>query len=100
MCDDVVVMYDGFVVESGPVEEVYLRPKHPYTQALIAAVPTLTTPERGYRRPTIQGPPLGTTSYGGGCPFVPRCPIARRECLEVPMTLLPTDERHATACPF
>lgn len=100
MCDDVVVMYDGFVVEAGPVEEVYLRPEHPYTRALIASVPTLTVPERGYRRPTISGPPLGTTSYRGGCPFAPRCPEARSECRDVPMTLLPLDARHVTACPF
>lgn len=100
MCDEVVVMYGGFVVESGPVEEVYLRPQHPYTRALIAAVPTLTVPERGYRRPTIPGPPLGTTPYQGGCPFAPRCVQARSECHEVPMTLLGVDDRHVTACPF
>ncbi|RZI83448.1 MAG: ABC transporter ATP-binding protein, partial [Microbacterium sp.] len=66
MCDEVAVMYDGFVVESGPIEQVYLRPQHPYTRALIASVPTLAVPERGYRRPTIPGPPLGTTPYAGG----------------------------------
>ena len=100
MCDEVAVMYDGFVVESGPVEEVYLRPQHPYTRALIASVPTLDVPERGYRRPTIPGPPLGTTSYEGGCPFAPRCPFARPECTEVSMQLLPIAPTHVTACPF
>lgn len=100
MCDDVVVMYDGYVVESGPVEEVYLRPRHPYTRALIAAVPTLTVPERGYRRPTIPGPPLGTTRYDGGCPFAPRCEFARPDCRDVSMSLLPLSPAHASACPF
>ena len=100
MCDDVVVMYDGYVVESGPIEEVYLRPQHPYTRALIAAVPTLTVPERGYRRPTIPGPPLGTTQYDGGCPFAPRCQFARPECGDVSMTLLPLSPAHTSACPF
>ncbi|NYF16633.1 oligopeptide/dipeptide ABC transporter ATP-binding protein [Microbacterium sp. AK009] len=100
MCDDVAVMYDGYVVESGPVEEVYLRPQHPYTRALIAAVPTLTVPERGYRRPTIPGPPLGTTRYDGGCPFTPRCAFARPECRNVSMTLLPVGPAHTSACPF
>jgi len=100
MCDEVAVMYDGFVVESGPVEEVYLRPQHPYTRALIASVPTRTVPERGYRRPTIPGPPLGTTAYEGGCPFSPRCPLARPACADVPMTLLPVAPAHVTACPF
>jgi len=100
MCDDVAVMYGGFIVESGPIEEVYLRPKHPYTQALIASVPTLTVPERGYRRPTIPGPPLGTTPYTSGCPFAPRCTFARAECEDVSMNLLPVGPRHTSACPF
>ncbi len=100
MCDDVAVMYDGYVVESGSVEEVYLRPQHPYTRALIAAVPTLTVPERGYRRPTIPGPPLGTTRYEGGCPFAPRCTFARPECGDVSMALLPVGPAHTSACPF
>ncbi len=100
MCDEVAVMYGGFIVESGPVEEVYLRPQHPYTQALIASVPTLAVPERGYRRPTIAGPPLGTSAYEGGCPFSPRCPLARAECHSVPMTLQPMGPQHMSACPF
>lgn len=100
MCDDVAVMYGGFIVESGPVEEVYLRPKHPYTKALIASVPTLAVPERGYRRPTIPGPPLGTTPYASGCPFAPRCALARPECEDVSMTLLPVASAHTSACPF
>lgn len=100
MCDRVAVMYGGFIVETGPVEEVYLRPRHPYTRALIAAVPTLEVPPEGYRRPTIDGPPLGTSPYTGGCPFAPRCPLATDACLEVSMTLSSVDDRHSTACPF
>ena len=100
MCDRVAVMYGGFVVESGPVEQVYRRPRHPYTRALIASVPTLAVPERGFRRPTIPGPPLGTVAYAGGCPFAPRCPLARPECTEVSMELLPAGAAHVTACPF
>ena len=100
MCDRVAVMYGGYVVESGPVEEVYRRPKHPYTRALIASVPTLEVPERGYRRPTIPGPSLGAVPYAGGCPFAPRCPFARPACTEVSMELLPADAAHTTACPF
>lgn len=100
MCDDVAVMYDGFVVESGTVEEVYRRPRHPYTRALIASVPTLEVPPPGYRRPTIPGPPLGSTVYHGGCPFAPRCVIARPECDTVSMSLLADERGHATACPY
>jgi len=100
MCDRVAVMYGGYVVESGPVAEVYRRPQHPYTRALIASVPTLEVPERGYRRPTIPGPSLGTVPYAGGCPFAPRCPFARPACTEVSMELLPAGAIHTTACPF
>ncbi|GAB2822438.1 ABC transporter ATP-binding protein [Alpinimonas psychrophila] len=100
MCDDVAVMYGGFIVESGPIEEVYLRPRHPYTQALIASVPTLAIPERGYRRPTIPGPPLGTLPYTSGCPFASRCTFSRAECEDVSMTLLPVGPSHTSACPF
>lgn len=100
LCDRVVVMYGGYVVEAGTLEQVYGSPRHPYTQALIDAVPTLAVPEPGYRRPAIPGPPLGSTPYVGGCPFAPRCTVARDECTTVDMALLPLADGHLTACPF
>ncbi|MDI1290296.1 MAG: oligopeptide ABC transporter ATP-binding protein OppD, partial [bacterium] len=96
----VVVMYGGYVVESGTLEQVYRSPSHPYTQALINAVPNLDVPEPGFRRPSIPGPPLGTTPYVGGCPFAPRCVMARDACLTLDMLLQPVDDGHLTACPF
>lgn len=100
MCDRVVVMYGGFVVETGTVEDVYTSPVHPYTRALLAAVPQLHPPVGGERRPGIPGPPLGTVPYAGGCPFQPRCASARPECGDVDMRLLAFEETRATACPF
>jgi oligopeptide/dipeptide ABC transporter ATP-binding protein len=101
MCDRVVVMYGGFVVESGTTEEVYTAPQHPYTRALLAAIPTLDVAETGVRRPAIPGPPLGTVPYEGGCPFVPRCAFAQDGCSSIDMSLLPASGRdHRTACPF
>ncbi|MBN9611116.1 MAG: hypothetical protein BGO26_13780 [Actinobacteria bacterium 69-20] len=100
MCDRVVVMYGGFVVESGTIAQVYSAPRHPYTRALLDAVPDLTIPQPGYRRPTIQGPPLGTVAYQGGCPFEPRCRFARPECRHVDMSLPGRDDAHLSACPF
>jgi oligopeptide/dipeptide ABC transporter ATP-binding protein len=100
MCDRVAVMYGGFVVETGTVEDVYTSPVHPYTRALLAAVPQLHPPVGGERRPGIPGPPLGTVPYAGGCPFQPRCVFARPECRTVDMRLLAFEETRATACPF
>jgi oligopeptide/dipeptide ABC transporter ATP-binding protein len=100
MCDRVVVMYGGFVVETGTVEDVYTNPVHPYSKALLGAVPSLHPPEGGERRRGIPGPPLGTVPYAGGCPFEPRCVFARPECRTVDMRLLAFDETRSTACPF
>jgi oligopeptide/dipeptide ABC transporter ATP-binding protein len=101
MCDRVVVMYGGFAVEAGTIEQVYTAPEHPYTRALLAAIPTLDVAEAGVRRPAIPGPPLGTVPYEGGCPFAPRCMFARDACATVDMQLITvSDDGHQTACPF
>lgn len=100
LCDRVVVMYGGFVVESGTVAQVYMTPRHPYTRALLDAVPTLEVPPRGYRRPAIPGPPLGTIRYEEGCPFEPRCRFARTECRHVDMSRALRADGHLSACPF
>jgi oligopeptide/dipeptide ABC transporter ATP-binding protein len=100
MCDHIVVMYGGFVVETGTMKEVYTAPAHPYTRALLDAVPDLTIPPRDYRRPVIPGPPLGTLPYAGGCPFAPRCRFSRPGCSTVDMRLAGTSGTHLTACPF
>ncbi len=100
MCDTVAVMYGGYVVEAGPVREVYTAPAHPYTRALLEAVPTIEPPTNGERRHGIPGPPIGSVPYEGGCPFEPRCVFARPECRTVDMALLPVAPRQVSACPF
>jgi oligopeptide/dipeptide ABC transporter ATP-binding protein len=100
MCDRIVVMYGGFVVESGTVEQVYASPRHPYTRALLDAVPGLEIPPPGYRRPAIPGPSLGSVPYVGGCPFEPRCRFRRPECVSVEMSLPERTDSHRSACPF
>ncbi|HUZ55288.1 MAG TPA: ABC transporter ATP-binding protein [Streptosporangiaceae bacterium] len=99
MCDRVVVVYGGFVVETGTIEEVYTAPVHPYTRALLDAVPVLH-PQPGERRRGIPGPPLGTVPYTGGCPFEPRCGFARPDCRSVDMSLQTVGATRASACPF
>jgi oligopeptide/dipeptide ABC transporter ATP-binding protein len=83
IADQVVVMYAGAAVESGPVAEVLERPKHPYTAALLASVPDPDLPVVG-ELPTIPGrvPPLG--ERGTGCPFRARCPRQTEECTQMP----------------
>jgi oligopeptide/dipeptide ABC transporter ATP-binding protein len=83
VADRVVVMYAGAAVESGPVEEILARPRHPYTAALLASVPDPDLPTVG-ELPTIPGrvPPLG--QRGTGCPFQDRCHRRTDRCVEMP----------------
>ncbi len=78
LCDRVVVMYAGRVVETGPVRRIFRAPAHPYTDGLIRSVPTLE--RRGRRLFQIEGQPPDLASVPPGCPFVPRCRWARDLC--------------------
>ena len=94
-CDRIAIMYLGEIVEIGPSHEVINNPQHPYTQALIAAVPV---PD-----PTVENPPLRIqegvprpTERFIGCPFAQRCPDAMEACLTMRPPKI-TDERGHTA---
>jgi oligopeptide/dipeptide ABC transporter ATP-binding protein len=80
MCDKVAVMYAGRMVESGPVRQIFNRPAHPYTQALLRSIPRLT--DRRERLTAIEGQPPDMTSPPSGCAFHPRCPKAIERCQE------------------
>ena len=85
ICDRVAVMYLGRVVESGPRDALFFDPKHPYTEALLAAVPS-PVPHRGRRRATLSGDPPSPAKPPKGCAFHPRCPSALARCaVEAPM---------------
>ena len=77
LADEVAVMYLGRIVERGTVEEVLGAPKHPYTQALLAAVPTL---DGARERLHVKGELPSPVSPPSGCHFHPRCPHAVRQC--------------------
>ena len=75
MCDDVVVMYLGRIVERATVDELFYEPKHPYTQALLRSIPRLGSGRKEYLE-VIQGTIPDPYSKVTGCPFHPRCPSA------------------------
>jgi peptide/nickel transport system ATP-binding protein/oligopeptide transport system ATP-binding protein len=81
MCDDVVVMYAGRVVESGPVEEVFTSPQHPYTEALLQSIPLLGMTQAEPLR-VIRGTVPSPLDWPRGCRFEPRCDYAFARCVE------------------
>jgi oligopeptide/dipeptide ABC transporter ATP-binding protein len=90
-CDQVAVMYAGRIVEHGPVRDVFANPQHPYTQALLQSVISLTTQELH----SIPGAPPDLVDPPPGCRFHPRCPHAMRVCTK---TLPPPLGAHRTEC--
>jgi peptide/nickel transport system ATP-binding protein len=78
MCDRVVVMYAGHVVETASVEDLFDNPQHPYTRGLLRAVPSLDTSEQRLYQIPGSVPPPGTIK--AGCPFAPRCDLKREIC--------------------
>ncbi|MEI3849401.1 MULTISPECIES: ABC transporter ATP-binding protein [unclassified Microbacterium] len=82
LADRVAVMYLGRIAETGATEDVYTRPAHPYTRALLSAVPPRTRAERGKlgRRHLLTGEPPSPLDPPDGCRFHPRCSFAREEC--------------------
>lgn len=89
MCDRVVVMYAGRVVEEAEVEELFENPQHPYTQGLIRSVPKLRQNSR--RLESIAGNVPDLSQMPAGCKFAPRCPHVMESCLVKEPKLLPPD---------
>ena len=84
VADRVAVMYTGRIVEESPVEELFARPKHPYTEGLLQSVPKLTAAEaqKVERLSTIEGTVPKLTQLPPGCHFAPRCPHRMPRCTE------------------
>lgn len=97
VAEEVLVMYRGAIVESGPTRALFASPAHPYTRALVDAVPRLA--DAGVDMP----PPLpadGTVSRADACPFAPRCPRAAHRCHVERPALIAHDEARHVACHF
>ncbi len=96
ICDRVVVMYLGRVIETAPVEELFARPNHPYTQALLAEVPNMNARHKTYS--AIQGEIPSPLNPPSGCHFHPRCPRAMPRCTVEAPQLKGTAIQHQSAC--
>jgi peptide/nickel transport system ATP-binding protein len=96
--DRVIVMYLGEVVESGPVETLWADARHPYTRALLAAMPSLDPTRRTEEAP-ISGDPPNPIDPPSGCRFHTRCPFAESVCSARSPALMATgNDRHTAAC--
>ncbi|MBI3706120.1 MAG: ABC transporter ATP-binding protein [Proteobacteria bacterium] len=94
--DRVIVMYSGRLVEQGPAEAIFHRPRHPYTMGLLRAVPRLDRP-RGAQLETIEGLPPSLAAPPIGCRFAPRCAHALDACGHEP-PLVAIEPGHFSAC--
>ena len=100
IADRIAVMYLGKIVEVGPAVEVFEHPLHPYTRALVSAVP-LPDPqkERQRQRVILAGDPPSPMNPPDGCAFHPRCPHAVAECRAAVPTLRDFAQQRQVACP-
>ncbi len=96
LCDRVLVMYAGRVVESAPTAALFHEPRHPYNQALQRSIPALQ--RRGDELRTIPGAPPDVSRPIRGCPFAPRCEFAQEKCVTSDIELREVVPGHATAC--
>jgi oligopeptide transport system ATP-binding protein len=97
LAERVIVMYAGFIVEEAGVDDLYESPLHPYTLALMAALPRVDR-RRHERLRSIPGAPPNLVVEPRGCPFAPRCDYAFERCLAEVPPLLPVKPRHQIAC--
>jgi len=99
MCDDIAVMYMGKIVEQADRESLFNDPKHPYTRALLSAVPSADPNRRNReRRITIAGDPPNPINLPPGCRFASRCPLAEERCRVDTPQLEEVDQTHRVAC--
>ncbi|MBX2825229.1 MAG: ATP-binding cassette domain-containing protein [Gammaproteobacteria bacterium] len=97
ICDHVAVMYLGRLVESAPTRELFQRPRHPYTKALLSAIPSLDPDHRGHAQ-KLEGEIPSPTNPPPGCKFHTRCPHAIESCRQQEPELEKSGTEHAVAC--
>jgi oligopeptide transport system ATP-binding protein len=97
LADRVIVMYAGFIVEEAKVDDIYENPLHPYTNALLAALPRVDR-RRDKRLKSIPGAPPNLLIAPHGCPFAPRCEYVIEKCSMENPPLVSINDHHRLAC--
>ena len=97
LCDRIAVLYLGRIVEEGRTEDIFRAPKHPYTQALLRAIPEID-PDKSLPSEMLAGEPPSPLAIPTGCPFHPRCPMVMTACRADPVPILRMAGRQAVAC--
>jgi oligopeptide transport system ATP-binding protein len=97
VADKINVMYSGYIVESAPAEELFAKPRHPYTLGLLRSIPRIDEPRKEKLIP-IEGLPPDLIDAPQGCPFVPRCTYKIDRCVEENPSLEPLELGHSIAC--
>ena len=98
VADEILVLYEGQIVERGPTDEVLQDPLHPYTRLLLSAVPNPATGLHQERLPERKEPPALASTSGEGCRFVERCPFAFGACTAVAPQLIEARREHEVRC--
>ncbi len=97
ICDEVIVMYAGRIVERGTIDDIFYRPQHPYTQGLLRCLPRLDSDVTKPLEP-IEGTPVDLLAMPEGCAFAPRCEKCMRVCLKEQPPVFARGETHTSAC--
>ena len=97
ICDKIIVMYAGKIVEQGSSRQIFYEHIHPYTQGLLESVPEVDMPEDARLKP-IPGNPPDMSCLKSGCAFAPRCAYAMQICTKEDAPLLEIDGTHTAAC--
>ncbi|GIO05467.1 ABC transporter ATP-binding protein [Brevibacillus reuszeri] len=97
MCNRIVVMYGGTIVEQGTTKEIFYEPKHPYTWGLLRSIPQFSEGEKK-KLISIPGSPPDLLRPPAGCAFTARCPYAMKVCEKLPPPQVTLSETHQAAC--
>lgn len=97
VCDKIAIMYGGLIMETGKTDEIFYSPKHPYTKALLRAIPSIDLKE-GERLQSIDGLPPSLVNPPAGCPFAERCEYATDRCFKEMPTYQQFSETQRAMC--
>ena len=98
VCDHIVVMYGGTIMEQGTEKDIFYNPQNPYTRGLHKSVPRINEEDTAERLVPIEGSPPDLMHPPGGCAFSPRCPHAMEICLKEQPPSFALSETHCSAC--